>query len=87
MAQMWHAFYFNSFDRSAAPSRSAMIEADDEDQAGRLAMAQMGPSMRVEIAQPIWHGARTPSSTIRRPGPPPFAAPTARSAAIPARDA
>jgi hypothetical protein len=65
MAQVWHAFYFNSLDRAAAPSRTAMIEADNEDQAGRIAVAQMGRSLRVDIAQPIWHGVRPTISMVR----------------------
>jgi len=65
MAQVWHAFYFNSFDSSAAPSRTAMIEADNEDQARQIAVAQMGRSLRVDITQPIWHGVEPIISMVR----------------------
>jgi hypothetical protein len=49
----WHAFYFDS-SNNAPPVRTAIIEAEDEGEAGRMAMAQMGRCLRVEIARPVW---------------------------------
>ena len=55
MAQLlWHAFYFDSFNNWSPPARTAIIEAENEEEAGKIATAQMGRSVRVEIARPVW---------------------------------
>jgi len=51
---VFHAFYFDNFDKSAPASRTAIIEAENEDDAGRIAIAQMGRSMRVDVTRPVW---------------------------------
>jgi hypothetical protein len=60
----WHAYYFNSLDRTSPVARTAIIEADNEEEAGKIAIAQMGRCMRVNVARPMW-GA--PRSAIRAP--------------------
>jgi hypothetical protein len=52
-----HAYYFDSFDVTGLPTRTAVIQAEDEDQAGRIAVAAMGRCLRVNVAQPIWGDA------------------------------
>ena len=87
MAKLWHAFYFNSLDRSAGPSRTAMIEADHEDQAGWIAVAQMGRSLRVDVSQPIWHSLRSTFSMARDSCLAPFAMSSGPPAIIASRNA
>jgi hypothetical protein len=50
----WHAYYFDSLDRTSPVARTAIIEADNEDDAGKIAIAQMGRCMRVDVARPMW---------------------------------
>ena len=50
----WHAYYFDGFDRDLPPARVVAIQADNEDEAGRLAIAQMGRSLRVDVTRPLW---------------------------------
>jgi hypothetical protein len=50
----WHAYYFDSLDRTSPIARTAIIEADNEDDAGKIAVAQMGRCMRVDVARPMW---------------------------------
>ena len=50
----WHAYYFDSLDRTAPVARTALIEADNEDDAGKIAIAQMGRCMRVDVARLMW---------------------------------
>jgi hypothetical protein len=50
----WHAYYFDSLDRKSPVARMAIIEADNEDDAGKIAIAQMGRCMRVDVARPMW---------------------------------
>jgi hypothetical protein len=50
----WHAYYFDSLDRKSPIARMAIIEADNEDDAGKIAIAQMGRCMRVDVARPMW---------------------------------
>jgi hypothetical protein len=50
----WHAYYFDTFDRSAPAARTAIIEAESEDDAGKLAIAQMGRALRVHVTRPLW---------------------------------
>jgi hypothetical protein len=47
----WNAYYFASFDNSLPPIRTVTLEAENEDDAGKRAVAQMGRCMRVEVAQ------------------------------------
>jgi hypothetical protein len=62
----WHAYYFDTLDRSSPVARTAIIEADNEDDAGKIAIAQMGRCMRVDVARPMWGAPslrpRAPSS-------------------------
>jgi hypothetical protein len=60
----WHAYYFDSLDRTSPIARTAIIEADSEDDAGKIAVAQMGRCMRVDVARPMWSA---PTPTIRTP--------------------
>jgi hypothetical protein len=50
----WQAYYFDSFDNRSPPIRIIKIQADNEDEAGRIAIAQMGRSMRVQVTRPVW---------------------------------
>jgi hypothetical protein len=50
----WHAYYFDNLDRASPIARTAIIEADSEDDAGKIAVAQMGRCMRVDVARPMW---------------------------------
>jgi hypothetical protein len=51
---IWHAYYFESFDNTRSPLRTALIEARDEEEAGKLAIAEMGRCVRVDVTLPIW---------------------------------
>ena len=55
----WHAYYFDSLDRTSPVARTAIIEADNEDDAGKIAIAQMGRCMRVDVARPMWGRAES----------------------------
>jgi hypothetical protein len=58
MAQgTWHAYYFDTFDTKSPPARIAVIAAENEEEAGRIATREMGRSMRVNVGQPIWGAA------------------------------
>ena len=61
----WHAYYFDSLDRKSPVARMAIIEADNEDDAGKMAVAQMGRCMRVDVARPMW-GAPIPKPRAPR---------------------
>jgi hypothetical protein len=50
----WHAYYFASLDKKSPVARMAVIEAESEDDAGKIAIAQMGRYMRVDVTQPLW---------------------------------
>jgi hypothetical protein len=50
----WLAFFFDSADDSQPPVRTAVVEAENEDDAGRQATAQMGRCLRVAVARPAW---------------------------------
>jgi hypothetical protein len=56
---VWHAFYFNGFDE-AAPTRTALIEADEEEEAQKIAVSKMDGCKRVDVARPIWAKPRRP---------------------------
>ena len=60
----WHAYYFDSLDKKSPVARMAVIEAETEDDAGKIAIAQMGRCMRVDVARPMWgmHMPRIPAS-------------------------
>jgi hypothetical protein len=49
----WNAYYFETLN-DTSPARMTTIQADDEDEAGRIAIAQMGRCMRVHVTRPIW---------------------------------
>jgi hypothetical protein len=51
---IWHAYYFESFDNTRSPLRTTLIEARDEEEAGKLAVAKMGRCLRVDVTLPIW---------------------------------
>jgi hypothetical protein len=53
----WNVYYFDSLDPNATPSRETTIEASSEEQAGRIAVATMGRSMRVYVTRPFWEAA------------------------------
>ncbi|MGD0719597.1 MAG: hypothetical protein ABR970_00925 [Roseiarcus sp.] len=54
MAQFpWHAYFYDTL-HDTAPARTAIIEAEDDVEAGRIARAQMGGCARVELARPVW---------------------------------
>jgi hypothetical protein len=56
----WHAYYFDSLDRASPAVRTEIIEAANEDDAGKIAIAQMGRCMRVDVTLPVW-GAPSPA--------------------------
>jgi hypothetical protein len=62
----WNAYYFDTLSAAAEPARVIAIEARDEDEAGKIAIAGMGRSMRVHVARPIWAGPSTLDDTKRR---------------------
>jgi hypothetical protein len=45
----WHADYFAGLDKMVPSVRKAMIQADNADDAEKIARAQMGSCMRVEV--------------------------------------
>ena len=55
----WQAHYFSSFDNKEAAQRIVFIEADDEMHAGKLAVAQMGRCLRVDVVRPLWEPSRS----------------------------
>ncbi|MGD0723386.1 MAG: hypothetical protein ABR970_20325 [Roseiarcus sp.] len=61
----WHAFYFDKIDRSEPAARTAIIQAETEEDAGRIAVAQMGRCMRVDVTRPVWG---EPAAAVRGPG-------------------
>jgi hypothetical protein len=67
----WHAYYFDSLDRGAPVARTTLIEAENEDDAGKIAIAQMGRCMRVDVARPMWGAPipafRTPANLAATP--------------------
>ena len=60
----WNAYYFDTLD-AALPARVAIIQADNEDEAGKVAITQMGRSMRVYVTRSIWEAPNSPNE-IRR---------------------
>jgi hypothetical protein len=56
----WNAYYFDNLSAASKPVRVQMIEAEDEEEAGKIAIAAMGRSMRVNVARPIWAECNSP---------------------------
>jgi hypothetical protein len=54
----WCAYYFDTLDNTLPPARMEIIEAENEDEAGRTATARMGRSMRVDVTRPVWGAPR-----------------------------
>jgi hypothetical protein len=50
----WLAFFFDSVDDSQPPVRTAVVEAENEDDASKLAREQIGRCLRFAIARPVW---------------------------------
>ena len=50
----WCAHYFDSLERTSPIARMAIFEADNGDDAGEIAVAQMGRCMRVDVARAVW---------------------------------
>jgi hypothetical protein len=61
----WQAYFFDSLDKMSPIARTAVIEAESEDDAGKIAVAQMGRCMRVEVARLMWG---TPPSLTQMAG-------------------
>ena len=47
----WNAIYFATFDNRAPAARTAVIQAEDESAACRIAVAQMGRCMKVHVTR------------------------------------
>jgi hypothetical protein len=65
----WNVYYFDSLDPGATPSRETTIEVSTEEQAGKIAVATMGRSMRVYVTRPVWEAATRsrPTNPSSRP--------------------
>lgn len=63
----WNAYYFETLN-DTSPARMTTIQADDEDEAGKIAIAQMGRCMRVPCHPP---GMGRAKSTLRGTRPEP----------------
>lgn len=57
----WLAFFFDCVDESQPPVRTEVVEADSEDEAGKLATAHLDGCLRVAIARPVWIPPRAAS--------------------------
>jgi len=57
----WNAYYFDTLSAASTASRVTAIEADDEDEAGKIAIAAMGRSMRVHVTRPLWDALNSAS--------------------------
>jgi len=60
----WNAYYFDTLT-AALPARVTTIHTDNEDEAGKIAIAQMGRFMRVYVTRSIWEAPNSPNE-IRR---------------------
>jgi hypothetical protein len=58
----WNAYYFDTLSAASRAARVTTIEADDEDEAGKIAIAAMGRSMRVHVTRTLWAGVNSASS-------------------------
>jgi hypothetical protein len=52
--QIWHAFYYDRASASAAPCRTEVIEAANEEAAARVARAHLGECMRASLEAAPW---------------------------------
>lgn len=59
----WHAYYFDALG-SAPPSARVAILADNEDDATKTAIAQMGGYMRVHVTRPVWEIPNPPVGPV-----------------------
>jgi hypothetical protein len=50
----WNAYYFDNLEASSGPRRVEAIEAESEDEAAKIAIAEMGRSMRVHVTRTLW---------------------------------
>jgi hypothetical protein len=64
----WNAYYFDALD-ATLPARVTTIQADNEDEAGKVAIAQMGRCMRVHVTRSIWEAPGSPHQSPREPLP------------------
>ncbi len=55
----WQAYYFNSFANSLPPVRTELIEAENVDDAAKVATSHMGRCKRVDIASPRWEAPQS----------------------------
>jgi hypothetical protein len=62
-AMKWNAYYFDTLGAASRAARVTTIEADDEDEAGKIAVAAMGRSMRVHVTRPLWTGVNPVRNT------------------------
>jgi hypothetical protein len=62
----WNAYYFDTLD-AALPTRTTTIDAENEDEAGKAAIAKMGRSMRVYVTRSIWDAPSPPNEIQRTP--------------------
>ncbi len=52
--QIWHAFYYDRSSDFAAPCRSEVIEAANEEAAAQMARAHLGGCTRVSLEAAPW---------------------------------
>ncbi len=52
--QIWHAFYFDRAGASAAPCRTEVIEAANEEAAAQVARAHLGQCTRATLEAAPW---------------------------------
>ncbi len=52
--QIWHVFYYDRPEYSAAPCRSEVIEADNEEAAAKVAQSHLGACKRASLEAPPW---------------------------------
>jgi hypothetical protein len=62
---IWQAYYFDSFDNTRPPVRTETIQADSEDDAGRIATRLMGRCLRVDVTRPVWSAFHAASAARR----------------------
>jgi hypothetical protein len=52
--QIWHVFYYDRPEYSAAPCRSEVIEAVDEEAAAKVARSHLGACKRASLEGAPW---------------------------------
>lgn len=52
--QIWHAFYYDRAGEHAAPCRSEVIAADNEEAAERVAREHLGGCLRATLETASW---------------------------------